>query len=92
MFRYFKIGDHYRRTCPDGSADLCEHEGCRLPRRFDEDHNEIDHPCNCDLFDEDIVEDEDDSDVIEEDDDDLIDLGFAMREMSTSTDYGGVIE
>jgi len=89
---YFTIGDHLRRTI-DGKPDCCPE--CGLPRRFSRvigsDKEEIAHPCTADLFDDEIVEDEDDSDVYE-DDDDLLDLGFTMLRMGTDVDYGGVIE
>lgn len=87
---YFTIGDHLRRTI-DGKPDLCP--CCESPRRFAiGTKHEIDHPCSDDPFDDgESEEDEDDSDVYT-DDDDMLDLGFAMREMSTNTDYGGVIE
>lgn len=86
---YFTIGDHLRRTI-DGKPDLCP--CCEKPRRFAiGSKEEIDHPCSDDPFDDGEPEDDDDSDIYE-DDDDMLDLGFAMREMSTNTDYGGVIE
>lgn len=89
---YFTIGDHLRRTI-DGKPDLCP--CCEKPRRFAiGTKHEIDHPCSDDPFDdgEEDEDDIDDSDVIEQDDDDMLDLGFAMREMSTAIDYGGEIE